>query len=396
MTPAANPAPAATPADAATPGPPGRTFNTSVPGADDLIRLHLSESPFGASPAALKAAEDALRKASVYPDPERQDLVRALAAHWDVTPDHIAVANGSDELVLATALALGDRDRPGLVTDGTFPGYRSCLELTGRGCTAVPLAGTAVDAEAFAAELPGHGIGYLCNPHNPSGAALTRAELTALTAASARSGVPLVLDEAYMEFAAADTPQTRDFLGTGSGSRPGAGPGTGPGAGTDPALATGPGAEPPLVALRTFSKAYGLAALRVGYAVGRPDLIATLRQTLRSLPFSVNRLGQAAAIAALGDPDFVAEVRRSTAERRRWFTAELDRRGRAHLPSVTNFVAVEAADCARAQDRLAADFGILVRNAGLFGFPGYLRTSLGTEDDLLRFLDALDEVEKNP
>ncbi|MFJ6984384.1 MULTISPECIES: pyridoxal phosphate-dependent aminotransferase [unclassified Streptomyces] len=384
MTPAANPAPATTPADTATPGPPGRTFNTSVPGADDLIRLHLSESPFGASPAALKAAEDALRRASVYPDPERQDLVRALAAHWDVTPDHIAVANGSDELVLATALALGDRDRPGLVTDGTFPGYRSCLELTGRGCTAVPLAGTAVDAEAFAAELPGHGIGYLCNPHNPSGVALTRAELTALTAASARGGVPLVLDEAYMEFAAADTPQTRDFLGPGPGTRPGTGVGG------------DPGAEPPLVALRTFSKAYGLAALRVGYAVGRPDLIATLRQTLRSLPFSVNRLGQAAAIAALGDPDFVAEVRRSTAERRRWFTAELDRRGRAHLPSVTNFVAVEAADCARAQDRLAADFGILVRNAGLFGFPGYLRTSLGTEDDLLRFLDALDEVEKNP
>lgn len=346
---------------------PGETFNASIPGADDLIRLHLSESPHGASKTALRAAERELGRVNVYPDPERQELIQALAAHWDVTADHIAVANGSDELVLATALTLGDRTRPGLVTDGTFPGYRSCLELTGRGCTAVPLSGTTVDVDAFSARLPEHGIGYLCNPHNPSGAAHTRDELTALVDACGRSGVPLVFDEAYMEFADPDTPQTRDLLD----------------------------GDAPVVALRTFSKAYGLAALRVGYAVGRPALIATLRQTLRSLPFSVNRLAQAAAIGALGDRDFVDGVRRSTAERRRWFTAELDRRGRAHLPSVTNFVAVAARDCASAQDRLAADFGILVRNAGLFGFPGYMRTSLGTQENLVRFLDALDEIEKN-
>ncbi|MEV6176187.1 histidinol-phosphate transaminase [Streptomyces sp. NPDC052015] len=351
-----------------TPTAPAKTFNASVPGADHLIRLHLSESPCGASRAALRAAERELERVNVYPDPERRELVRALAEHWDVTPDHIAVANGSDELVLATALTLGDRARPGLVTDGTFPGYRSCLELTGRGCTAVPLSGTDVDVDAFAARLPEHGIGYLCNPHNPSGAAHTGQELTALVDASGRSGVPLVCDEAYMEFADPGTPQIRDLLD----------------------------GDAPVVALRTFSKAYGLAALRVGYAVGRPALIAALRHTLRSLPFSVNRLAQAAAVSALGDRDFVDGVRRTTAERRSWFTAELGRRGRAHLPSVTNFVAVAARDCASAQDRLAADFGILVRNAGLFGFPGFLRTSLGTQEDLVRFLDALDEIERNP
>ncbi|MFF8729553.1 pyridoxal phosphate-dependent aminotransferase [Streptomyces sp. NPDC015171] len=347
---------------------PAKSFNASVPGADDLVRLHLSESPYGASKAALRAAERELGRVNVYPDPERQELIRALAEHWDVSPDHIAVANGSDELVLATALTFGDRTRPGLVTDGTFPGYRTCLDLIGRGCTAVPLNGTALDADAFAARLPEHGIGYLCNPHNPSGAAHTRAELTALVDASGRSGVPLVFDEAYMEFAGPDVPQARELLD----------------------------GDAPVVALRTFSKAYGLAALRIGYAVGRPALIAALRQTLRSLPFSVNRLAQAAALSALGDRDFLDGVRRTTAERRGWFTAELDRRGRAHLPSVTNFVAVAARDAGLAQDRLAADFGILVRNAGLFGFPGYLRTSLGTQEELVRFLDALDEIEKNP
>ncbi|MBL1086710.1 histidinol-phosphate aminotransferase family protein [Streptomyces actinomycinicus] len=350
------------------PAAPGRSFNASIPGADDLIRLHLSESPYGASKTALQAAERELGRVNVYPDPERQELIHALAEHWDVTPEHIAVANGSDELVLATSLTFGDRGRPGLVTEGTFPGYRTCLEMTGRGCTSVPLSGTAIDTEGFAALLPEHGIGYLCNPHNPSGAAHTREELAALVEASGRSGVPLVFDEAYMEFAGPDVPQARELLEEGA----------------------------PVVALRTFSKAYGLAALRIGYAVGQPALITALRQTLRSLPFSVNRLGQAAAVSALGDRDFLDGVRRSNAERRSWFTAELDRRGRGHLPSMTNFVAVAARDCALAQDRLAADFGILVRNAGLFGFPGYIRTSLGTQEDLVRFLDALDEIEKNP
>lgn len=333
-------------------------FNTSVP--DDLVRLHLNESPYGASPVAVCAAERELRRIHVYPDPERATLAGALAEHWGVGRDRVAAANGSDELVLATALALGDLERPGLVTAGTFPGYRTSLERTRRRCAAVAFG----DVAGFAARLPEHGIGYLCNPHNPSGSALSRDEMDTLVDAAGESGVPLVFDEAYMDFADPGTPQVRDYLHRGA----------------------------PVVALRTFSKAYGLAALRIGYAVGAPALVRELVGTLRALPFSANRLAQAAALAALADQEFLCRVRAANAAQRTWFARELARRGRAHLPSAANFMAVAVADSAMAQNRLAAEHGILVRDAGLFGFSGFIRVSLGSRDDLLLLLDALEEL----
>ncbi|HET7460421.1 MAG TPA: aminotransferase class I/II-fold pyridoxal phosphate-dependent enzyme [Longimicrobium sp.] len=335
-------------------------FNRSVPDADDLVRLHLNESPYGASPVAVCAAQAELRRVSVYPDPERARLVGALAEHWGVARGRVAVANGSDELVLAASLALGDMGRPGLVTAGTFPGYRTSLERTRRGCAAVAFG----DVAAFAAKLPEHGIGFLCNPHNPSGSALSREEMDTLVDAAGESGVPLVFDEAYMEFADPGTPQVRDYLHRGA----------------------------PVLALRTFSKAYGLAALRIGYAVGAPALVGELLAALRTLPFGANRVAQAAALAALADQAFLGRVRAANAARRGWFAGELARRGRAHLPSAANFMAVAVADAGLAQDRLLAEHGILVRDAGLFGFHGYVRVSLGSRDDLLLLLDALEAL----
>ncbi|MFD0265297.1 pyridoxal phosphate-dependent aminotransferase [Streptomyces sp. NPDC127106] len=344
--------------------PEPKVYNTSVPDADSMVRLHLSESPYGASPAAVAAATAALERVSRYPSPQRDALVTALAAHWGVSEEQIAVANGSDELVLATALTLGDLTRPGLVTAGTFPGYREALERIGRGAVARPLRDGAIDIGDFAAALPEHGIGYVCNPHNPSGTALAQEDFAALVAAARSSGVPLVFDEAYQEFGDPGLPQTRDFLD----------------------------GDAPVLALRTFSKAYGLAALRIGYAVGPADLIAEVRRTLTVLPFSVNRVAQAAALAALADQPFLDGIRKGAAERREWFYAELERRGYRYVPSETNFVAVRVEASGEAQDTLAKEHGILVRDTGMFGYPGHLRVSLGTEDELRTFLGALDRI----
>ncbi|MFK0259029.1 pyridoxal phosphate-dependent aminotransferase [Streptomyces sp. NPDC090445] len=344
--------------------PEPKVYNTSVPDADSMVRLHLSESPYGASPAAVAAAAGALERVSRYPSPQRDALVTALAAHWGVSEDRIAVANGSDELVLATALTLGDPARPGLVTAGTFPGYREALDRIGRGAVARPLRDGLIDIGDFAEALPEHGIGYVCNPHNPSGTALAKDDFAALVDAARTSGVPLVFDEAYQEFADPGLPRTRDFLD----------------------------GDAPVLALRTFSKAYGLAALRIGYAVGPADLIAEVRRTLTVLPFSVNRVAQAAALAALADQPFLDGIRKGAAERRAWFYAELERRGHRYVPSETNFVAVRVDASGQAQDTLAKEHGILVRDTGIFGYPGHLRVSLGTEDELRTFLDALDRI----
>ncbi|MEU2393809.1 histidinol-phosphate transaminase [Streptomyces sp. NPDC007369] len=344
--------------------PEPKVYNTSVPDADSMVRLHLSESPYGASPAAVAAATGALGRVSRYPSPQRDTLVTALAAHWGVPEDRIAVANGSDELVLATALTLGDLSRPGLVTAGTFPGYREALDRIGRGAVARPLRDGVIDIGDFADALPEHGIGYVCNPHNPSGTALAKDDFADLVAAARSSGVPLVFDEAYQEFADPGLPQARDFLD----------------------------GDAPVLALRTFSKAYGLAALRIGYALGPADLIADVRRTLTVLPFSVNRVAQAAALAALADQPFLDRIREGAAERREWFCAELERRGHRYVPSETNFVAVRVEASGEAQDALAKEHGILVRDTGMFGYPGHLRVSLGTEDELRTFLAALDRV----
>jgi histidinol-phosphate aminotransferase len=333
--------------------------------ADDLIRLHLSESPYGASASALTAAHRALDRISMYPDPGRQQLIAAIAAARGVTEGQVAVANGSDELVLLSSVAVGDAGRPGLVTAGTFPGYRTCLERTRRGCLSVPLDGTAVNVPAFTAAMSRAGVAYICNPHNPSGGALAREQLDSLVQAAASTGVPLVVDEAYLEFAPPDTPQVRDYLSSGA----------------------------PLVALRTFSKAYGLASLRIGYAVGSAGLVTQLRSAQETMPFSANRIAQAAAAAALADGDFIADVQAANAKRRAWFTAELAHRGREYLPSVTNFVAVAVDDSATAERLLAVEHGILVRDARRFGFPGFLRISLGERAHLLRCLDAIEEIE---
>nr|WP_240969016.1 histidinol-phosphate transaminase [Streptomyces sp. HNM0575] len=299
-----------------------------------------------------------------YPAPDREGLVQALARHWELLEEQIAVANGSDELVLATALTLGDPDRPGLVTAGTFPGYLAALERIGRGAVEIPLAGAGVDAAAFAERLPGYGIGYVCNPHNPCGTALPGPALEQLVSAARAGGTPLVFDEAYHEFGPPAQPQAREQLRDGT----------------------------PVLALRTFSKAYGLAALRIGYALGPAELIAEVRRTLSVLPFSVNRAAQAAALAALADQEFLGRVRQDCEQRRRWFCAELARRGHRYLPSVTNFVAVEVAASGEAQDLLAREHGILVRDTGMFGFPGHLRVSLGSVDELREFLGALDKI----
>lgn len=338
---------------------------TTAPARVAPARLHLSENAYGPSPTAVRAAHEALDPASVYPDPGRAVPVAAIAERVGVGEAQVAVANGSDELVLLSALALGDRGRPGVTSAGTFPGYRICLTQAGRGCREIPLREMNADAEAIAAAMEHAGIVYLCHPHNPTGAVLDRDRFGLLVERAAETGTPLVVDEAYLEFAPAGTPQVRDHLGSGA----------------------------PLLSLRTFSKAYGLAALRIGYAVGSPDLVAALRAAQATLPFSVNTVAQAAAVAALADRPHLDEVRRQNALRRAWFRGTLRSRGRTSLPSATNFVAVAVRDSAAAEQRLAAEHDILVRDAGRFGFAGHLRVSLGPVADLTRLLDALDEID---
>jgi histidinol-phosphate aminotransferase len=298
---------------------------------------------------------------SLYPDPDCEQLVSALARHWSTTPEKIAVSNGSDEMILLCALALGDTARRGVVSAGTFRGHRFALEVARRGCHEVPLVDGQIDAESFARAIPDAGIAFLCTPHNPSGTALSTSEFELIVAAAVATGVPLVVDEAYIEFATPGTPSAIDLVES----------------------------DLTVIALRTFSKAYGLAGLRVGYAVGGRREIAAIRSTQRVLPFRVNRLGQAAALAALADDTCIDRVRMETAEKRRWFTQGLRGRGFRVRDSEANFVTVAVDDPAEAARKLRDDHAIAVRDTQDMGYPGHVRISLGRKEELERVLCAL-------
>jgi histidinol-phosphate aminotransferase len=327
------------------------------------LRLHLSEGSI-ASPDSVVAIRAELGSVNRYPDPDCRALIDAIATHWHLAPGNVAVGNGSDEMILLCALALGDPGLPGVVSAGTFAGHRFALEVGHRGVREVPLLRGRVDVEGIIAALPGAGVAFLCTPHNPSGLALSRDELTRIAAAASRAAVPLVVDEAYMEFA----PE-----------------------GTASAAAMLPSSDR-IVALRTFSKAYGLAGVRVGYALANDADAAMLRHAQRVLPFRVNRLGQAAALAALEDVGCIARVQREVVELREWFTMRLRELGFIALESAANFVCVEVADPAHYARRLVEDHGIAVRDTSDMGYPGHLRISLAAQAELQHVLAALKRV----
>lgn len=325
-----------------------------------VARLHLSESAV-ASTRCLPAIAAAIDASNLYPDPECTELTAALARHWNLEPENFAVGNGSDELILLCALTLGDPSRPGVVSAGTFAGHRFALEIARREVREVPLANGRVDAAAFADALGAAGIAFLCTPHNPSGVALRSVEFNQIVRAAADAGTTLVVDEAYMEFAPEGTASATTLASSRAG----------------------------MVALRTFSKAYGLAGLRVGYAIASGGDAGALRHAQRVLPFRVNRLGQVAAVAALEDGACIQRVRDRTARRRRWFTEALRSVGFYVHDSSANFVTVQVRDSADVRRRLLSEHGIAVRDTSDMGYPNHVRISLGADEELERVLAAL-------
>ncbi|NJQ07280.1 aminotransferase class I/II-fold pyridoxal phosphate-dependent enzyme, partial [Streptomyces lonarensis] len=250
----------------------GSSFFRSGPDDPDALRLHLNESAHGPPPAAVAAvSEEAARALERYPDSAYDTLRRALAHHFRVAPEMVAVGNGVDELVLLTALATA-RDAGARVTTttGTFPGYAASAATVGAPLHTLPTVGHAVPVPAAAAVLAAHtGPVFVCNPLNPTGALLDGGQVGQLLAAAEDAPGTLVMDEAYLDFA---PPGSHHAL-----------------------AAVREGAR--ALVLRTFSKAWGLASVRAGCAVGPPELIARLDAAARALPFRVGRPAQRAVLA---------------------------------------------------------------------------------------------------
>lgn len=336
-------------------------------GKKEFIRLHLNESPYGAPPRVIEQViREIERNCSVYPAGESELLRRSIAEYLGCPAEMVAVGNGTDELIHLAAMAFHRRGARAAMTESTFPGYQLACDAVGMECELIRLDEHRVTpARVVAACKEGAGLIFLCNPHNPTGTVLRPNELDLILTAAEDHGAVVVIDEAYMDFV------------------------MDPAASAMEAVLHGQRA----VVMRTFSKAWGVAALRVGYAVGPADLITALWQARQSMPFNVNRLAQAAVPALLAETDFLDSVRRRTAEARELLCRQLDALGTPYVPSETNFVMVETTpDSTEVTRRLAAEHHILVRDLAFFGRPGWIRVAVGTPEDVDSFVSALGTV----
>ncbi|MFL6125207.1 pyridoxal phosphate-dependent aminotransferase [Actinophytocola sp.] len=341
--------------------------NQSPAATETFSRLHLNENPLGASPNAMAAAELALRDINRYPDPAHTGLIRAIARRRAVDEARIAVGNGVDEVILMIALAFRAESRLVLLNSQTFQVYARSVRAVGLPSIEQPLRDYRIDVERVVASFAeGVRLAFVCNPHNPTAALLCEEEVHSLCAAAQRHDAVVVFDEAYAEY----VPE-QDF------------------ASAIPRAAAGRN----VCVMRTFSKAYGLGGLRVGYLIGDPDVIARINKVQSAFPFHVNRIAQAAAEVALADEEFLERTRTSNRDARDLLCRGLDELGVEHLPSKTNFVLIRlpglgshVAETLRRADRT------LVRDTADLGLVDYLRVSVGSADEVVSFLRKLEKV----
>jgi histidinol-phosphate aminotransferase len=324
-----------------------------------IIKLASNENPRGPSPRAVAAIAQAASDITRYPDGNAFALKQALAAKLDVDPAQVVLGNGSNdilELVTQAFLRPGDE---AVYSQHAFAVYPLATQARGATGVVVPAREYGHDLPAMLAAItPRTRIVFVANPNNPTGHWIAPDVLQEFVAA-VPPGVVLVLDEAYNEYleVSQHAHATRWIA-----------------------------RHPNLVVSRSFSKAYGLAALRIGYGVmdlALADLVNRVRQ-----PFNVNALAQAAALAALADTDYVEESRRLNRQGLAQLAAGFAALGVTALPSHGNFVLVKVGDAAKVYGALLRQ-GVIVRPVANYGLPEWLRVTVGLPDENARFLAAL-------
>lgn len=334
-------------------------------GVTDVAKLASNENPIGPSPLAVAAARDALAKVNLYPDGASYTLRHAVAAKHGVTPAEVFVGNGSSELIelLVRTFVLDGEEV--LASAQSFVSYKLAAAAQGRTFMEAPMkARFHYDLDALKKLLTRKTkLVFLANPDNPTGTWFLEKDLLPFLDAAPKDTL-VVLDEAYLDFV--DVPGFQDSL----------------------ALRK---KYPNLVVLRTFSKIYGLAGLRVGYGLARPELVEYVDRV--RAPFNVNHVAQMAAVAALSDAEHVARSRALVLEERPFLAAGLAELGAAVVPSQGNFVLADFPG--RPGKALFEDLlreGVVVRPLASYGFPTAQRITVGLHRENEKCLAALRRV----
>jgi histidinol-phosphate aminotransferase len=332
-------------------------------GISDSVKLASNENPLGPSPKAVAAIGQALDRLHRYPDGSAFALTRKLARHLEVAPEQIVLGNGSDEILgMLSRVLLGPGDEA-VMPKPSFLMYEISVRASGAEPVFVPLKELGIDLDGIADAVSNRTrIVFLCNPNNPTGSVIDQKRLSSFLAALPE-GIVVVLDEAYIEFVRdPESARGLSLMGTGR----------------------------PLVTLRTFSKAYGLAGLRVGYAV-MPAELAELLHRVR-MPFNVSSLAQAGAFAALDDHAFLNKTVRQVHKGIDYLFEALAEREIACFPTQANFFLIDVKKSADEVFEELLKKGVIVRSMSAYGYPTYIRVNAGADAENRRLIHALEQV----
>ncbi|MED4532181.1 histidinol-phosphate transaminase [Metabacillus fastidiosus] len=325
-----------------------------------VIKLASNENPYGSSPLAKEAIKEELDQLGLYPDGYSAALRTKLANYLEVKEEELIFGNGSDEIIQIICRALLDQHSNTIMATPSFPQYKHNAVIEGAEIREVPLKNGMHDLDTMLNKIDEQTkIVWVCSPNNPTGTYVTRLSLLSFLE-KVPSHVLVVVDEAYYEYVGAeDYPETVPLINK----------------------------YPNLMVLRTFSKAYGLAALRIGYGIANEAFIRQIEPARE--PFNTSRIAQAAAIAAIDDQQFIADcVEKNNKGLQQYydFCAEMNL---TYYPSETNFILI---DFKRDSDELfqaLLEKGYIVRSGNALGVPGSLRITVGSEEQNAEIIDVL-------
>ena len=343
-----------------TPGKPIQEVEREL-GLSGVVKLASNENPLGPSPKAMEACRSAMAEAHLYPDARGFYLKEAIAEKYGIREEEIALGAGADELIKMIGLAFLNPGEEVVTGHPSFVQYRFVSNLMGADFLAIPLRDYTFDADAIIdAITPKTKLIFICNPNNPTGTIIGQEPCERIVRAAQKSDCLVVFDEAYREFVeSSDYPDAMGYVRDGL----------------------------PVIVLRTFSKIYGLAGLRVGWAYSRPDIISCLNKV--RIPFNVSSIAQEAARAALQDDEHVARSRNITQIGKRYLYSEFERLNLFYIPTEANFIAVKFGDKAPEIYEHILKNGVVTRLLDSFGMPGFIRITIGTPEQNERLVRAI-------
>lgn len=333
-------------------------------GITNVIKLASNENPLGPSPKAVKAMQEEIMKVNLYPDGACHYLRLELAAKHQVEANQIIVGNGSDEIIKLLAETYINPGDNALMAYPSFSEYEFAVKVMDGKCRQINSIDFRHDLQNMAAAIdPRTKMVFVCNPNNPTGTIVTKAEVADFMA-KVPEDVVVVFDEAYYEYVThPDYVSGLDYVAKGYKN---------------------------VVALRTFSKIYGLSGLRVGYGIAHPEVIAWINRVRE--PFNVNSLAQIAARAAISDVEHVERSKQANQAGRAYLYNKFREMGLAYWASETNFIWVDIKTNCRPVFQALLREGVIIRTGDIFGYENFIRVTVGTAEQNERFMATFKKV----